>query len=359
MARDLSSVAIDAAPGNDGREVELSLLEREHDEAKKARRARVVFLRGPRGVGKSHLLASLRRSLSARGTPVFEAGKSREGGRPWAVFAPMVPELLAQLSQAGVPDARVAALAEGLTPLTQARGAAARVKLFDDVVEVFQACGRAGAAFLFDDVDAADKSSLELLRYLLGVQSSPVAEGGGLFVLSFRDEKALPAPLGELLARVSGRTLSLQGLDIDGIRAFLARREVAEKLHQVTAGSPEALQGLFERREGAAVDFAARRLERLSAPQRALLEVLATAGEALPLEVLSRAAAKVLPKDADVPGLVDGLVAERAVSARVTEGRAAFAVARELGAGAALAGADARRRAQLSLAVGRALEAAG
>jgi hypothetical protein len=185
MAQEQSGLSvIESASAVDGREVELSLLEREHDVAKKSRRARVVFLRGPRGVGKSHLLASLRRALQARGTPVFEAGRTRDGSRPWALFSPMVPELLSQLTQAGVPDARVATLAEGLSALTLRSGAAARVKLFDDAVEVFAAAGRAGSAFLFDDVDAADRSSLELLRYLRGVQSSPVAEGGGLFVIA-------------------------------------------------------------------------------------------------------------------------------------------------------------------------------
>ena len=99
MAQDVSGLSvIESVTAVDGREVELSMLEREHEEARKARRARVVFLRGPRGVGKSHLLASLRRSLQVRGTPVFDAGKTRDGTRPWSLFAPMVPELLAQLT---------------------------------------------------------------------------------------------------------------------------------------------------------------------------------------------------------------------------------------------------------------------
>jgi polynucleotide 5'-kinase involved in rRNA processing len=47
-----------------GREGELALLLREHHEAKSTGTARFVFVRGPRGVGKSHLVAQLAQALA-------------------------------------------------------------------------------------------------------------------------------------------------------------------------------------------------------------------------------------------------------------------------------------------------------
>src|SRR3990167_4792064 len=73
-----------------GREAELALLLREHQEARASGSARFVFVRGPRGVGKSHLLSQLAQTLSAQGTPIFEGGSGRDARQTWGVFAPML-----------------------------------------------------------------------------------------------------------------------------------------------------------------------------------------------------------------------------------------------------------------------------
>ena len=71
-----------------GREAELALLLREHHEAKSSGTARFVFVRGPRGVGKSHLVAQLAQALSSQGTPVFEGGSGRDARQTWGVLYP-------------------------------------------------------------------------------------------------------------------------------------------------------------------------------------------------------------------------------------------------------------------------------
>ena len=339
-----------------GREVELSVLEREHQDARETRRARVLFLRGPRGVGRSHLLAQLRESLRARGVAVFESGRVREQARPFGLFAPMVGQLLTHAERLGAPEAKVAALSDALAPLRGAAGRAAggQVRAFDEAVDLFALAGRDAPAFLFDDVDAADPSSLELLRYLLAVVASPVGPGAGLFVVSFRDDGALPRALAEVLARVSGRTLALKGLDLDGIRAFLARPEVAARLWEATLGSPEALGELLERPRARPLDFAAHRLARLDEGPRALARLLAAAGEALPTEVLARAA-EALGLPGDVASTLDALVLDKVALARVLDGRAAFRLAREADARHLLEGLGAEALAGLRRAVGRAL----
>ena len=67
---------------------------------------------------------------------------------------------------------------------------------------------------------------------------TPDSRVSGLFVLTFREDEALPEPLAELVSHVPGRTLPLSGLDLEGIRAFLNRQDIAQKLLEVTGGNP-------------------------------------------------------------------------------------------------------------------------
>ncbi len=97
MSNDVMRYLRPVTPEVSGREAELALLAREHQEAKASGTARFVFVRGPRGVGKTHLLAQLAQSLSSQGTPIFEGGSGREARQTWGVFAPMLGELLTLL----------------------------------------------------------------------------------------------------------------------------------------------------------------------------------------------------------------------------------------------------------------------
>src|SRR5687768_4339406 len=87
--------------GASGRDAELSALLREHEDCRAQLRARFAFVKGPRGVGKSHLFAQLRRAAVARGVPTFEAESPREAKRPFGSFAHLVRELLEHLGHAG------------------------------------------------------------------------------------------------------------------------------------------------------------------------------------------------------------------------------------------------------------------
>src|SRR5690606_6384704 len=143
-----------------------------HEEARERAGARMAFVSGPRGIGKSHLFDLCRRTLADRGVRVFEGGASRSSARAYGLFADMVPELLAYLPEVGVPARTVAELARRTAPLAGIEcaetsvGEDRRLDLFDAVAEVFALAGRACPAFLFSDADAADRASLELLRYV-------------------------------------------------------------------------------------------------------------------------------------------------------------------------------------------------
>ncbi len=315
-----------------GREAELSVLLREHEEARASERARFVFVRGPAGVGKSHLFGLLHKAVFGRGAPVFEAESPRECKRPFGLFARVVGELLEHLSHAGVPDQKLAELSNAVAPLS---GCASRTEvmqdrrlvLYDAICELFTLAGRESPVFLFPDLDVADKSSLELFRYLAAVATAPESRSAGLFVASFRDDGRLPQPLDEVVGKVCARSLPLAGLDVDGIRAYLSRREVAQRLLEVTGGNPDALEELLSRPAGKPIELFTRRVERMSAEQQAVLELLAACRDALPQEVVLGALGR-LGKRVDA-SVLDELVQKHVVAVKVVSGRPVYRFARD------------------------------
>ena len=347
-----------AAEGT-GREAELALLLREHQEAKASGSARFVFVRGPRGVGKTHLVSQLAQALSAQGTPIFEGGSGRDARQTWGVFAPMLGELLTLVKRSGVPETTLARLARAVEPVRSGSQSLPaeerRLALYDGAGELFSLAGRAAPLVIWPDLDVADRASLELVRYLAAMASTPQSKVCGLFVLTFREDETLPAPLAEVVSHVSGRTLSLSGLDLDGIRSFLSRQDIAQKLLDVTGGNPQALGELLER-PVAAVDFFVRRVERLSELQRAALSVLAIAPEALPVEWLASTMGAEAPQSAET---LDSLLRERLVTVKVVDGRPSWRFARETEKHAYVnLIADEQRRVS-TLALGRVMANAG
>src|SRR6476661_6241109 len=93
-----------------GRDVELSALLRELDEAKAQARPRFAFVRGPAGVGKSHLFRLFRQLCGGRSVEVFEADSARDAKRPFGLFANLIPALIEHLEHAGAPAAQVSSL---------------------------------------------------------------------------------------------------------------------------------------------------------------------------------------------------------------------------------------------------------
>ncbi len=342
-----------------GREAELLLLTREHQEAKASGSARFVFVRGPRGVGKTHLLSQLAQMLSAQGTPIFEGGSGRDARQTWGVFAPMLGELLTLVKRSGVPETTLARLARAVEPMRSGSQSLPaeerRLALYDGSGELFSLAGRSAPLVIWPDLDVADRASLELIRYLAAMASTPQSKVGGLFVLTFREDDALPAPLAEVVSHVSGRTLSLAGLDLDGIRGFLGRQDVAQRLLEATGGNPQALGELLER-PVAAIDFFVRRVERLSELQRSVLSVLAIAPEALPVEWLAATLGAEAHQSAET---LDGLLRERLVAVKVLEGRPSWRFARETEKQAFVALVDDEQRRVSTLALGRVMAKAG
>src|SRR5439155_6934194 len=122
--------------------------------------------------GKSHLFGLLRLQVAARGVAVFEADSPREASRPFGLFSQVLEALVDHCSHSGVPQAKLAQLTQALAPVTSGAASAAdtvsdgRLAIYDAASELFALAGRATPVFLFPDLDAADKASLEMLRYL-------------------------------------------------------------------------------------------------------------------------------------------------------------------------------------------------
>ncbi len=329
------------APSAAGREGELAALHRDHEEARAEGRARFAFVKGPPGVGKSHLLTLFRRAAAASGALVFEAGSAREARQPFGLFAGLTRALLDHVSHSGTEGATVAVLSRQLAPIlggAQVRAADGlqeqlRVELYDALAELFVLASPGAPIYLLPDLDAADPASLELFRFLAAVAGAPESRLSGLFVGSFRDDAPLPALLSEVLTRVSARTLSLSGLDLEGIRAYLARDAVAARLHEATGGLPSALEELLAQPAPAPVELSLRRAERHGALAAQVLGVLAVGREALPAAQLAGAVGRLAPfrtpELGPLAALIDALVRDRLLGVRVSDGEPVYRFARD------------------------------
>ncbi len=345
-----------------GRASELTALWRELEDARAASRARLVFVRGPAGAGKTHLFDTFRQSLTRSGVRVFEGSSARDVRRTFGLFVPLLSELLAHLKDAGVPAPALVGLSQRLAPLLgRATGPTAedrRLELYEAATELFVLAAQEPSAFLFPDVDAADAASLELFRYLVTACSSPEVRAGGLFVASLRD--GAPGTLNELLAQASARTLCLGGLELDGFRSYLLRKDVSSRLFETVGGAPDALERLITRapREKP-VDLFLRRTELLPPAAQQVLALISVARSALHAQTVQEALRRAEAGVKDAGEQLELLVREHLLSARLVAGAPVYRFVRdeERAAYEATLGADVR--APLAQALGLTLEAAG
>src|SRR5262249_30288200 len=146
------------------------------------------------------------------------------------------------------------------------------------LAELFGLAAPAAPAVFIDAAESADSASIDALRYLAAATTAPAgALGSGLVVVALRDGEPQPPSLADLVARTPSLSLPLSGLDLEGIRAFLSRPEVAERLLAMTGGRPQELEHAVAQ-TGDAVDFTARRIAALAAGEGRALRALAVLG---------------------------------------------------------------------------------
>jgi hypothetical protein len=313
------------------------------------RLASVVLVAGEAGMGKTALLARFADRAAARGArPVW--GTCWDGDRAPA-FWPWTQALRALLDADPTLSAAVAPELGYVLPERATAGDATQLRIFDAVAGLL---GRAAAAapvlVVLDDLQWADRSTVDLLRFLSG---NPLP-GPVLLLGAYRPDEAGTA----LAALTVADRVTLGGLSAHEVADLVADIPGAAGLgplvHSRSGGHPFFARELAQvfAHEGpdapvpAAVREAiARRAARLTPPAARLLDVAAVAGPRLRPDVLAEAG------DQEPGGTAD-LLAEAAAAGLLTGTGFTHDLYRE----AVYAALPPARRRDLHHRVGRALE---
>jgi AAA ATPase-like protein len=368
-----------------GREAELVALQR-HFAAAADGAGRLVLVLGEAGIGKTRLVEH---AVESFGQARVATGRCHETSgapaywpwtlalRPLAVAMP-VDELRAALGDGAAEVARILpevrprlGLAEP-SPQAPADQSEARFRLFDALTRFVCAAAREPLVVVLDDLHWADRESLLLLHFL-----GPEIRRARILILAtcreaeMREAGGLPHILGDLI-RLAAQ-LPLAGLSSAEIDAYaratagvVAAPAVVAAIQRATAGnaffvsevvdllSRDVLLGVKELRSGelqlpAGVrDAILRRVERLDADSRRLLELAALAGYEFDLAVVARAGGleRLVALERLTPALGGGILVDRGAA----PGRLRFVHQLVADALSTDMRPDARRKAHLALA---------
>ncbi|MGW4111443.1 BTAD domain-containing putative transcriptional regulator [Actinosynnema sp. NPDC004786] len=266
-----------------------------------SRAGRVAAVVGEAGIGKTSLARAVADHAAARGVPVVW-GRCPDLGQapPFWLWAQVVRALVA-LPQAGEAGRAPALAGFAAGPLADSGvDPAARFRTYEAVAELVRAVAApAGLVVVLDDVHAADRDSLLLLRYL----STTLHTGRTLALLTLRPYEHDPDLVATLadLARAPGfRQVRPAGLDADAVADLVRGRTGVEPsprlvagLVERTGGNPFFITELLSADDGAPPpgvrDTVRVRLNALDAATRECLDLLCVAGRDLELRVLARA----------------------------------------------------------------------
>ena len=217
-----------------------------------------LLIGGEAGVGKTRLLTEFAGRLTGGGRALFggclELGAS---GLPFAPFTAVLRQLVREQGadgvrgllagrQAGELGRLLPELGEPSGPGVEAYQGEARARLFEQMLALFEGLARAAPlALIIDDAHWADRSSRDLLTFLIGNQQ---VLPGLLIVVTFRsDELHRTHPLRPLLAEL-GRIGWVDRRELPR----LTRQEAAAQMAAILAHEPAAAEVdlVFRRSEG-------------------------------------------------------------------------------------------------------------
>ncbi|HEX2085949.1 MAG TPA: AAA family ATPase, partial [Solirubrobacteraceae bacterium] len=314
-----------------GRDEELAALARALDRARRGDR-RVVLLTGDPGIGKTRLLAQAGLAAAEEGATVLYGRCDADLGMPYQPFvealghlAEHAPAALLERHRGGVLGRLVPRLRDdGPAPAASAAlPDADRYLLFAEATALLAAVPRRPLVLLLDDLHAADRPTLMLLRYLLGAPA-PLET---LVVATYRatevgDDHPLAAFVGDVTRDAACERIALGGLgqaDVLGLTAALAGHDLdaqvadlARALRDETDGNPFFVTAVFQhlaesgdlvveagrwstREPGAELELPGsvretivRRVGRLGEDAAAVLHAAATIGEEFEAGLLAR-----------------------------------------------------------------------
>lgn len=305
-----------------GRERELAFIT-SRLESTGANGTSLVLVSGPAGIGKSTLLGELRERSRLAGFAVLEGYCVRHAAfAPWASLA---AQALAFLRARGEHEQLAPGDVDALAPLISGRAPKEREEDDEGALHFAGAVSRLLAAVgrvrpvlvLLRGFSQADDSSRALLRTLLD-SAGPVGEPtpgapAALVVVAARSEE-----LGELAEHPRSSVVSLDGLDLDGVRKLVNDELFLQRLVAATGGAPDAIYGLLDRPATPRAAEAHSRVSQLGTVQRTLVAALSLAGRPLPVHVLATGAGIDGSTTARaVPGLVDARMLWRNLDATV------------------------------------------
>ncbi|HEY0841149.1 MAG TPA: sigma 54-interacting transcriptional regulator [Vulgatibacter sp.] len=352
----------DPIVANAGREEELGAILREFERVPGGS-ARRVIVSGPKGIGKTWLLDAAQRAFASRGVPVAQARASR--GRTIALgFVRDLSRSLIELAEAqGLRGAELAILArrmrgllENGEPETRGVGSApeelvaARLRQVEALAELLSEVGKRGAVVLLDELDALDPGSRDVIGAVMAGLGAP-GVGAGLLIVAAWREPPEEVELSERFHELPGASIKLGSLDVAGIRSFLDRAKIPERLLAQTAGIPSRIEEMLLPRPP---DLAQRRLAQLQPVPRRCLLVAALLGRPASSSLLLAATGAEARQDH-----LDALVEGRFLGMRLASGEPLYELARDDDRLRLLEGSSFEERCQLHLAIASLLETLG
>jgi DNA-binding CsgD family transcriptional regulator/tetratricopeptide (TPR) repeat protein len=274
---------------------------------------RLVLVGGEPGIGKTRLVSAVVDLAGAHGVRVASGRAIDDPGMPplwpWRHLGRAVPGLDETLSRA--------------VPADDADSGAARFEMFAGACQTLaDNAADGGLLVVLEDLQWADRTSLLLLRHLVG----ELAHTRLLVLATFRETAG--SPMAELLAALvradASRLIRLGGLSGPDIARWLRQLDVtgdvtalADRLRTRTGGNPLFVRMLLER-DTSGADPSLRgfpelrqlvlaQLDRLAGPVRDLLDAASALGEQLDLPLLAEVTG--LPA-AEVGVLLDRAVAQ-------------------------------------------------
>jgi transcriptional regulator with GAF, ATPase, and Fis domain/Tfp pilus assembly protein PilF len=255
----------------------------------------LVLVEGRHDIGKSTLLAEVKRQVRAQEALVLEACCS-PGRRAYAPLLEVARQAWEMLCSSGEED-QLLDRAEQLLEVLGGKArsdddamhpAARRLQLFEHMAHLLGALSRRRPVMvLIHDVDLADLPTQQLLAFLartLAATPELRSDHESLRGLVLASATRLPEVMAELVHGALSLThIALGGLDVDGVRSFLTADEVVRRIADLTGGDPGKLDKLV--RTGS-VAQGSRPLDDLTATQRQLLQVIAVFGRAVGPETL-------------------------------------------------------------------------
>ncbi|MEZ4431532.1 MAG: sigma 54-interacting transcriptional regulator [bacterium] len=334
-----------------GRDAELARIKALADEVREGGRGRAVLVTGPSGVGKSRLMAELKRRLREDGEVALECWCRHADPRPHGPLVDLLAAGAASMHEVGrrAPRTeRALNLLTGLAPPEVASPTADRTPAFQETVRqaLIELSDVHPSVLFVHDVHWADRATLDLVRYLLeNMLSDPAfdwtpADAGpeadslversfrGLMVISFREDDTTRPLLEVARATAAVEHVPLAGLDADAVRAFLQSPAVVERVLAASEGMPLTLEQIIDAIPEDPHALWQQQIEALPPAARALLDVLAVYRRACTLEQLA-ALADADDARAGLAVLVRRNIVRRALSEGIIRFRFTRPAARE------------------------------